>query len=384
MARKHHTNGTTKMAQKHVAYVVIALALAILLSSTARIGIAILSNPKSNLMDNFDFDIDLDLDDVKEYIHSISQSSEEPILPIHKRKLAVTKGESGPGGISDVLPRFTSYASQTRKLDESALPYKCGVIVYQHHLPGENGYELDKWVRTLVESYDNMSLIHSDSKESKKAFINEVQEKLQHIGTKDWIFINTSGHDNGLEFATDSNTLQSWRATVEKQNCHLIASAVFVDPLDHSIKNTKQRFVECDMMPVGCRMEKFLDEIMDDVTNYRGGGQLDHFLFGRDYQQGTTMETKDKVRLAMQLLKDHFDLVTIDGKSDFANDILRIIGYRTSIQMKRPSIPEDGEIVYSKDLISNFGKMSTKNGDADFIDAVNHVYHNSLAYLMLQ
>ena len=385
MARKH--NGTIKMAQKHVAYVILAVALGILLSSTARIGIAILSNPKnSNLMDSFDFDIDLDLDDVKEYVHSISQSNEEPILPIHKRKLAVTKGESGPGGISDVLPRFISYASQTRKLDESALPYKCGVIVYQHHLPGENGNELDKWVRTLVESYDNMSLIHSGSKESKEAFINEVQEKLQHIGIKDWIFINTSGHDdNGLKFATDSNILQSWRTTVEEQNCHLIASAVFVDPLDHSIKYTKQRFVECDMMPMGCRMEKFKDEIMDDVTNYIAwGGQLDHFLFGRDYQQGTTMETKDKVRLAMQLLKDHFDFVTIDGKSDFSHDILRVIGYRTSIQIKRASIPKDGELVYSKDLVSQFGKMSSKNGDADFIDAVNHVYHNSLAYLMLQ
>lgn len=335
-------------------------------------------------MDNFDFDIDLDLDDVKEYIHSISQS-EEPILPVHKRKFAVSKGQSGPEGISDVLPRLISYASQTRKLDESALPYTCGVIVYQHHLPGENGYEFDKWVRKLVQSYDNMSLIHSGSKESKKAFINEVQEKLQHVGTKDWIFINTSGHDNGLEFATDSNILQSWRVRVENQNCHLIASAVFVDPLDHSVKYTKQRFVECSMIPGGCHMEKFKDEIMDDVTNFIAwGGQLDHFLFGKDYRQGTTMETKNKVKLAMQLLKEHFDLVTIDGKRDFTNDMLRIIGHRTSIQMKRASIPEDGESVYSKDLISKFGKMSTKNGDADFIDAVNHVYHNSLAYLMLQ
>ena len=58
-----------------------------------------------------------------------------PILPINQRKLAVSNGTSGPEAVADILPGLISMSTQTRKIDETKLPYKCGAIVYYHHIP---------------------------------------------------------------------------------------------------------------------------------------------------------------------------------------------------------------------------------------------------------
>lgn len=349
------------MIQKIVAYAIVATAVAILLSSTARIGLAILS--KDSVPNSFD--IHLDDEDIN--------FDDEPILPINQRKLAVSKGETGPRGISDPLPRLVQMSSQTRKVDEANLPYKCGVIMYDHHIPGEGGDALDEWIRDMVESNDNVSFLSSGEQESKESFINEVEGNIQSLAPNDWKIIYS--HRNGLGFDTDENILRSWRDIVERQNCHFVAAAVFSDPLDHSIKHTKKLFGECQ-----CSMVDFkgqMNKIMEDPWT----GQLDRFLF--NVGDNSSMEMKDKVKRGVQLLRDHFELVMVDGQADFTEDILRITGWNSRSQVKKASV-SDGGLVYSKDLVSKYGKLSTKNGDADFIDAVNHVYHNSLGYLMLQ
>ena len=162
----------------------------------------------------------------------------------------------------------------------------------------------------------------------------------------------------------------------------MIAATIFSDPLDHSMKYTKKKFEECN-----CSMEQFKKQIFEEVTTNPWTGQLDHFLFNSSgsSNEDTSMETKDKVKRAMQLLKEEFDIVQVQGKGgDFAAEILKITGWTTSSEVKEASVSDTGGIIYSKDLVSKYGKMSTKNGDNDFIDAVNHVYHNNLAFLMNQ
>ncbi|KAL7538203.1 hypothetical protein ACHAXR_009076 [Thalassiosira sp. AJA248-18] len=347
--------------QKFIAYAVMTTVVAILLSSTARIGRAILSEKSIAA----DFTVHLDDEDIN--------LDDEPLLPINRRKLAISKGESGQEAVRDVLPALFQISSQTRKIDEKNLPYKCGVIMYNHHIPGEGGYALDKWIKELVDSNDNASFLSSESRDqsSKGSFIGEVEDQIQKVGPKDWKIIDTQR--NGLVFATDENILRSWRDTVEKQNCHFIAASIFSDPLNHSIKYTKKQFAECK-----CSMPEFKEQIMEDITANPWTGQLDRFLFNSGNDD--LMEMKEKVKRGMQLLEAHFDLVLVDGQGDFAEDILRITGWTATSQVKKANV-SDGGLVYSKDMVSQFGKLSTKNGDADFIDAVNHVYHNSLGYL---
>ncbi|KAL3768146.1 hypothetical protein ACHAW5_001287 [Stephanodiscus triporus] len=306
-----------------------------------------------------------------------------PILPINQMKMAASNGKSGPGA-ADVLPGLFAMSTQTRKIDETMLPYKCGVIVYDHHIPGEGGAAMNNWIKELVESNDGASFILSGENKSKESYIKKVKKNIQRIGPNNWMMINS--HRNGLAFATDENTLLSWRDTVERQNCHFVTAAIFSDSLDHSIKHTKQRFAECD-----CTIAEFYDtisEVIENLVTYGPlmsnpwVGQLDHFLFKSD--NAPSMETKDKVKMAMRVLKEHFDIVMVEGKDDFAEKLVKITGLSVANRIKNASISDKDGLVYAKDLISAFGKISSRNGDADFIDAINHVYYNSLAFLMMQ
>ena len=367
------------MTQNYIAYAIVATAAAVLLSSTARIGIAMLS--KDNVA--VDFDVQLAEDDLNFFddepatpIQRRKYSKDDaPILPMNQRKLAIKNGESGPHAVQDTIPALGQLHSQSRKLDKTKLPYKCGVIMYDHNIPGEAGDKLDKWIKDLVQSNEGgVSLIASKEYDSKASFINEVEQQIASIGPQDWKFIHT--HNNGLAFASDTKILKSWRDTVAKQHgCQFISAAVFTDPLNHSIKHTKQYFTECD-----CSMEEFKTFIMVDVKPW--SGELDQFLFNAvEEEGGTPMEVKDKVKSGMMVLKEHFDVVLIDGQGDFSEELLRITGWKNASGKVKKANVSDGELVYSKNLVSQFGKMSAKNGDADFIDAVNHVYHNSLGYL---
>lgn len=306
-----------------------------------------------------------------------------PILPINQMKLAASNGKSGPGAV-DVLPGLFSMSKQTRKIDETTLPYKCGAVVYDHHIPGEGGDALNHWIKKLVESNDGASFISSGEHKSKESYIKKVEKNIQRIGPNNWMIIHS--HGNGLAFATDEITLLSWRDTVERQNCHFVTAAIFSDSLDHSIKHTKQRFADCD-----CSVAEFygaISEVIESLVTYGPlmsnpwTGQLDHFLFNSD--NGPSMETKDKVKMAMRVLKEHFDIVIVDGKDDFAEKLVKITGLSVANRIKNASVSDKDGLVYAKDLISAFGKISSRNGDADFIDAINHVYYNSLAFLMMQ
>ena len=362
---------------KLIAYAITASAFAILLVSTVLLTVHIsVEIIAKNSGDPANPDVDLDGDQDVDYINP-----DEPILPINQRKLSVSKGKSGPGGVSVVLPSLAQLSSQhTRKLHERNLPYKCGVIMYDQNNPGEGGDALNEWIKDMVESkYGASSFISSEDQESKEAFLSEVEKQIQTIGTADWKIIYS--HKNGLAFATDENILRSWRDAVERQNCQFIAASVFSDSLDHSIKHTKKLFAECN-----CSMEEFKEKMEMGVTipsMHPWTGQLDHFLFNSGGSSSKMDIPKQRVKRGIQLLRDHLDIVLVDGQGDFAEEILRVTGWSARKRVKKASV-SDGGLVYSKDLVSGFGKMSTKNGDAEFLDAVQHIYHNSLAYLMMQ
>jgi len=235
------------------------------------------------------------------------------------------------------------------------------------------GAALDAWMRRLTETHDRASFLASGVQRSRLAFMNKVTKRVENIGPKDWNIVHS--HSNGLALDADEDTLQSWRDIVEEKHCLFVAVAVFSDALDHSVQRTKQLFTDCQ-----CSMTEFKEEIkvvMEDPLQWTG--QLDHFLFNAG--ERAPLEMKDKVKRGMQLLREHFDLVRLAGRADVTEDVLQITGLTSPGLAKEASV-SDGELVYSKELISRFGKTSAANGDSDFIDAVNHVYHHSLGFLL--
>mmetsp|Transcript_23039 Transcript_23039/g.48174 ORF Transcript_23039/g.48174 Transcript_23039/m.48174 type:complete len:367 (+) Transcript_23039:80-1180(+) len=366
------------MIQKLGAYAIVATALVILLSSTVRITLAIYS--KSSVASVDDFDVHLD-----------DKNDEPPILPINRRKFAVSKDETGPGGVSDTIPALSHFkTSRTVDYEKDQLPYKCGVIMYDHYIPGEGGDALNAWIKELVKSNSNdddndESLISNSEHNSKESFVKRAEKQIQNIGQNEWkIIYNTHRDDNGLAFDADEKILRSWRDAMDlgggNNECRFVAAVAFSDPLDHSMKQTKKLFSDCE-----CTMEKFKGKIKEMVKDRPWKSQLDGFLFNNS-ENNSSMDMKEKVRRGIQLLRDHFEVVMVDdGRSqgNLAEEILRITGWSSQSVVKKATV-SDGELVYSKDLVSSYGKMSTKNGDADFIDAVNHIYHNRLGFLMLQ
>ena len=85
-----------------------------------------------------------------------------------------------------------------------------------------------------------------------------------------------------------------------------------------------------------------------------------------------------KVKQGIRMLQDHFDLVMIDGNGGFAEEILKVTWLMLSDKQAKKGL------LYSKDLVSKYGKKSAKIGDADFIDAVNQIYHNGLDFLLFE
>jgi hypothetical protein len=372
------------MKQKSIAYAAMAVLVSILLYTTAITHFAALSSTRN------DVDIDIDAPPLHRDRRVIDSSTADNdanhppsmILPINQRKLDSSHGYTGPGGVRDVLPGLLSLSSQARKIDETSLPYPCGAILYVHHIPGDAGDALNEWITQLVESNEGASLISSEEHASKQLFINEVVTNISTIGRKEWIIIN-SHTTHGLSFSNDTEILHYWRSIVERQQCKFVAAAIFSDPLDHSIKHTKWRYAECN----NCDTEEFEESIMDEVsTSNPWMGQLDHFLYNRYDKSTSAMVTKDKVKRAIQLLINHFDLVLVNGKGHEISDaLLKITGWTSRTRPRKATVANDDEgPSYSKNLANAYIKMSTKNGDTDFIDAVNHVYYNSLGYLMLQ
>ncbi|KAL3760792.1 hypothetical protein ACHAWU_007858 [Discostella pseudostelligera] len=370
------------MKQKSISYAAMAGLLFILLYTTAMIRFATFSSPRN--------DVDIDAPPLHRDRRVIdtdaaSNDAHHPpsmILPINQRKLDSSHGNTGPGGVRDVLPGLLSLSSQARKIDETGLPYPCGAILYVHLIPGEAGDALNEWIAQLVESNEGASLISSEEHTSKQVFINEVVTNISTIGRKEWIIIN-SHTTNGLSFSNDKEIMHYWMSILERQQCKFVAAAIFSDPLDHSIKHTKRRYAECN----DCENEEFEESIMDELsTSNPWMGQLDHFLYNRNDKSTSAVVTKDKVKSAIQLLINHFDLVLVDGKGNAISDaLLKITGWTSRSRPRKATVANDDEGPnYSKNLVNAYIKMSTKNGDADFIDAVNHVYYNSLVYLMLQ
>mmetsp|Transcript_18420 Transcript_18420/g.26152 ORF Transcript_18420/g.26152 Transcript_18420/m.26152 type:complete len:365 (-) Transcript_18420:75-1169(-) len=364
------------MIAKLIIYAVLFIALAILISSTTRIALAVFPAFTS---DNFAL-----INGVGDDEEDISNdqpvyNTDPPILPINQRKFAVKMGEKGPKGVSDVLPRL--FQLPRRTIDPAKLPYKCGVILIQHQIPGDEGAAIDDWIRGIIDSNDDSGAAYISSTDagSREAFLAQINEQIEMKGEFYWTVLGSGEH--GLSLASDGDVLHKLRENMKERGCQLVAMSMFSEPLDYSMKQTRQMFARwcknCDVTEFTKKLES------DSDVNWRG--QLDYFLYnnGEIESYNTTAKVKD----AITKLREHYDLVLLDGKDDFSKEILKVTGWKSPDGVEIAAEVNDMEIGglrYSKHMVKQYTKFDAKNGDADFYDALHHIYHSDLAFLFNQ
>lgn len=359
------------MLAKLVIYASLVIALAILISSTARMGDAVLFPASTGGEGNTSGDLDKEDDD------SFHQNeNERPILPINQRKSSVKNGETD--SVSDVLPRLLELPRRT--IDPSKLPYKCGVILVQHHNTGGTAATIEETIRALIHTNDDSGATYISSLETgtKDTFIARINQLIQMKGDFFWTFLHS--HQHGLALASDEDMLRRLRENVEERECHLVAMSIFLDPLDYSMKQTFQEFSHCTG---NCNVNELTLQL-EETSDLFWRGQLDYFLYNTGEILPT--DTKIKVKDAINKLRQHYDLVLLESKGDdFTKEILKITGWESPGDDEVEVISmEVGDVRYSKQMVKQYAKFDAKNGDADFYDALNHVYHNDLAYLFNQ
>ncbi|KAL7516349.1 hypothetical protein ACHAWX_001375 [Stephanocyclus meneghinianus] len=256
----------------------------------------------------------------------------------------------GPEKGVHVLSRLLQMKSQARRLDET-IQYDCGVIFF-YDIPGTDGTALNEWLKQLTDANgaDYISSAEDDS------FVASVETKIQ--GNKGWTIVHA--HDDSLALHSEESLVQKWRDVVINQKYYI----------DHSVSHTYKKLANCN-----CTSPDFKERgyDMDEVWI----GQLDYFLFNN--RKIEEMEVRDKVKRGLEILQRHFDLVVLNNREQLANTLLRVTGWSFTGGLPNKM---DGDLVFTKDLVSKFSKLAAKNGDEDFIDTVSHVYNDNLGYLM--
>jgi hypothetical protein len=271
----------------------------------------------------------------------------------------------------DILSRLLQMKSQTRKLDETR--HDCGVILF-YHIPGTEGTAVNEWLKQLKDA-NNADYISSIQ---DTPFTDAVEKNIDSI--KRWKIVYAQ--DNSLSLNFDEALLQKWRDSVTKQQCRFIAATIFADTIDHSVSHTYKKLADCN-----CTSEEFKSRGYDMDEIPKGGlsdwplrGQLDYFLFN-NAEVDVEIKVNDRVQRGLDILKKHFDLVLLDNRDKLADTVLKVTGWSSPGPIAKKVF---GDLIFTKELVSKYSKLVGKNGDGDFIDAVNHVYNNDLGYLMAE
>ena len=62
------------------------------------------------------------------------------------------------------------------------------------------------------------------------------------------------------------------------------------------------------------------------------------------------METKDKIKIAMRILEENVDVVLVEGKCDFSEEVLKITGWSAKSRVEKATVSDKEGFVFSKEL----------------------------------
>ena len=273
-------------------------------------------------------------------------------------------------------PKLPPFLSNMRSIDESKLPYKCGVILF-YHIACTGGSSINHWFGKQVKlNGPNTSYWTKWGRKEKMEanFIKGMTNQTQRIGPSEWRFV----HAHGMSLFPNASEayLYQWREEVESQGCAFVVSTMLRDAIGHTISQTK------GMIKPNLTLDEFLSHLEPENYNERGlfVTQLDYLLYNMGPRNVHNATKEEKVRRAIEILQRHFDVVSLGDHDRFTDIMNKITGWMP--KKKQASNIFGGDLNYSYAELQHIKSLTESNGDVMFIDAVNHLYYGSLDYLL--
>mmetsp|Transcript_15977 Transcript_15977/g.26218 ORF Transcript_15977/g.26218 Transcript_15977/m.26218 type:complete len:345 (-) Transcript_15977:579-1613(-) len=285
--------------------------------------------------------------------------------PIVERALEVAK-----------KPKIPPLLSNMRSVDESKLPYKCGVIFF-YHIACTGGSSINHWFGKQIKLNGPHTSYWTKwgRKEKMEAnFIKGVTNQTQNIGPNEWRFV----HAHGMSYFPNASEayLYQWREEVESQGCGFVVTTMLRDAIGHTISQTK------GMIKPNVTLDQFMSYLEPENYNQRGlfVTQLDYLLYNMGPRNEYNATREEKVRRAVEILQRHFDVVSLGDYDIFADIIHKITGWLP--EKITESNVFGGDLNYSYAELQKIKDLTEANGDVAFIDAVKHLYYGHLEHLV--
>ena len=238
-------------------------------------------------------------------------------------------------------PKIPPLLSSMRSIDETKLPYKCGVIFF-YHIACTGGSSINHWFGQQIKLNGPHTSYWTKwgRKEKMEAnFIKGMTNQTQNIRPNEWRFV----HAHGMSYFPNASEayLYQWREEVESQGCGFVTTTMLRDAIGHTISQTK------GMIKPNVTLNQFLSHLEPGNYNQRGlfVTQLDYLLYNMGPRNVYNATKEEKVRRAVEILQRHFDVLLLSDYDRFAEIIHKITGWAPNYIL--PSNVFDGDLNYS-------------------------------------
>mmetsp|Transcript_35572 Transcript_35572/g.74988 ORF Transcript_35572/g.74988 Transcript_35572/m.74988 type:complete len:329 (-) Transcript_35572:209-1195(-) len=279
-------------------------------------------------------------------------------------------------------PHLWDLSPKTRahRVDNSTLPYKCGIVFF-YHVPSTGGATINQWLVKYTSKYGGNAQYFTtwgrdDDGRGKPQFQQKFAEGTgKDLGMKEFVknlrpdeWRISHCHHSAMHLNISEHLLVQWRQSVESQGCHFVASVMFRDPLSHALSLFKH------LKRFNHTKESYLAHLHNPSELGPWQTNLDYFLYNILARNPDGVGKEAKVTRALDLLQKHFDIVTVGNHAGHKRELLRLTGWE-DIEMTRTN-SHSRDIDLTKREVEGIQKSLDDNGDIDFIERVKHIFRD--------
>jgi len=153
---------------------------------------------------------------------------------------------------------------------------------------------------------------------------------------------------------------------VEDQGCAFVSTVMFREPLSHSLSLYKH------IGRYQSSREAWTEHLRSKSEMGQWQTQLDYFLYNFLDRNPDGVDKDTKVERALQLLRDHFDIVSVGDHGRYKKELLAMTGWEDKEMERKNS--NKREILFTKEEVEGLQKLMNQNGDTDFMYEVKKTF----------